>query len=178
MAARQPAKKQNRPKATAKVSAKKIDLSGRRELVVELRRSGDSYRDIAEKLRLNFAESGKHGVTSGYDHVQAYRDFQAALAESNRSASDSIEEMKQLDFERLDAIMAPQFEKATDGDYFAFDRVMEVLKVRAAWNGYNAPTKTANTTPDGKEAGPMKILVEYVNDTTTTAHSAPGTTTD
>lgn len=148
MAVKQPVKpapkkpvKKPRPKS-AKQSAKQVDLTARRGIVVELRKQFASFAQIAEHMVSEYSASGEHGVTKAYDAAQAYRDFKHVLADLNEANQDAVEEHRQIDLDRLDAIMAPQFEKAENGDGYAFSLVMEGLKTRAAWFGYNAPVRT------------------------------------
>ena len=153
-------------------SAKKtIDISERRWLVLELKKQGGTFRDIAAQLVSLYGATGDHGVTPKYDHTLAYKDFQAAIAELNKRNSDSAEEHRALDLERLDGLMAAFYDKATDGDMFAFDKVMKVIESRAAWFGYNAPTKLDHTSSDGSMRPTAYQFVPYVEPDTDTDNS-------
>lgn len=164
-----PTKKRNPIKQSAKISAKKIDLSERRALVMELRKQGGSYRAIAEQLRENFAQSGEHGVTARYDHTVAYDDFKAALEELKSRSVDAMEENRAMDLERLDALLAGHFDAAQKGDPIATDKVMAIIKERAAWFGYNAPTKLDHLSSDGSMRPTGYQFVPYVKPDTDSA---------
>lgn len=147
MIVQQPKKKPK--KQTAKKSAKQVDISERRWLVLELRKQGASYRDIAEQLKEMYGKKGEHGITKKYDHSLAYIDFKAALKELNERNTDELEENRRLDLERLDAMFIPFFERAQQGDPIAADKASELIKMRAQWFGYNAPTKLEHTGANG-----------------------------
>lgn len=136
-------------KQTAKKSAKQIDLSQRRWLVLELRKQGATYRQIAEQLVEEFGESGEHGITKKYDQSVAYDDFKAVIKELNERNIDEMEDNRRIDLERLDALLAGSFDLAEQGNPDAFSNVMEVITKRAAWFGYNAPTKSEVSGPNG-----------------------------
>src|SRR6185312_10108791 len=112
---------------SVKQSQKQIDLAERRGMVLELRKQGGSFREIAAQLREQYSATGEHGVTPEYSHDLAFRDFRAALKELNDANSQSLEEHRALDLERLDALLAAQWEKAAQGDLLSFDKVVDVL---------------------------------------------------
>lgn len=153
-----PKKSPGKRKANARVSNKQLTLTARRALVVELRKKFMSYEDIAAKLVKQYGAKGEHGITEAYNKSMAFKDFKEALAELNRENSEVVEEQRDLDLERIDAILKPQFSKAVRGDGAAYDRVMEGLAMRAKWFGYNAPVRL-------EHSGNMKITTaEELND--------------
>ena len=102
----------------------------RRVKAIELRKAGLSYRQIGEQL--------------GVSEQQAWRDVKKALADLAEMEQDHAREYRQLELERLDALLSPLWLRARgrriqhdDGtvedvppDYAAVDRVMRLMEAR------------------------------------------------
>ena len=102
----------------------------RRVRAIELRKAGLGYRQISEQL--------------GVSVQQAWRDVQKALADLAKMEQDHAREYRQLELERLDALLSPLWLRARgrriqhdDGtvedvppDYAAVDRVMRLMEAR------------------------------------------------
>lgn len=102
----------------------------RRVRAIELRKAGLGYRQISEQL--------------GVSVQQAWRDVQKALADLAEMEQDHAREYRQLELERLDALLSPLWLRARgrriqhdDGtvedvppDYAAVDRVMRLMEAR------------------------------------------------
>lgn len=102
----------------------------RRVKAIELRKAGLSYRQIGEQLEVS--------------EQQAWRDVKKALAGLAEMEQDHAREYRQLELERLDALLSPLWLRARgrriqhdDGtvedvppDYAAVDRVMRLMEAR------------------------------------------------
>ena len=102
----------------------------RRVKAIELRKAGLSYRQIGEQLEVS--------------EQQAWRDVKKALADLAEMEQDHAREYRQLELERLDALLSPLWLRARgrriqhdDGtvedvppDYAAVDRVMRLMEAR------------------------------------------------
>lgn len=116
-----------------------MQLAARRAVVVSLRLQGGSFRDIAQQLlMLPEEDRARYGVTESYCEVHAYRDCMAELKRLNKQAQEGIGEVKRLELERLDALLASWWERA-QADPIAFDKVLTVMGQRARYLGLNAP---------------------------------------
>jgi len=102
----------------------------RRVKSLELRKAGLGYRQIGEQL--------------GVSEQQAWRDVKKALEGLAEMEQDAARELRQLEVERLDALLSPLWLRARgrriqhdDGtvedvppDYAAVDRVMRLMEAR------------------------------------------------
>lgn len=91
---------------------------------LELRKAGNSYAEIANALG--------YKTSSG-----AYRAVMTAL---KKTLQDPSEEVRQLEIERLDAMLMAMWEKR-DKPMYA-DRILRIMERRAKLLGLDAPTKT------------------------------------
>lgn len=95
--------------------------------VLELRRSGTTFREIAEQLRL----SGPG---------QASKIFQRAM---RRHTADIGPEVRDLEFLRLDELQSAVWEEAMDGNLKAVETVLKVMERRARMGGFDHTDKMA-----------------------------------
>jgi transposase len=94
---------------------------------LDLRKRGKTYREIGEAL--------------GVSHVTAYEWVGSALTATLREPSEAV---RQIEAERLDALIKAIWPGATrenNPDYDAVDRVLKVMDRRAKLLGLDAPTK-------------------------------------
>lgn len=133
--------------AGGRVSKLKVQWAERRALVVSLRVQGGSLRDIAAQLRgLPEEDRLRLGISDSYCDVHVYRDLAAELKRVNEQAAEGIEEIKRLELERLDALLASWWPRATENlDPVAFDKVMSLLDRRSRYLGLDAATKVDQT---------------------------------
>lgn len=109
-------------------------IAARRVRVLDLRKSGASYRVIAKTLNVDVAT--------------AWADVHAELGELRRLAASGAEDVKALELQRLDALTAGLFKKATQrgGDQGAVTALVRVSERRAKLLGLDAPVKLAGPT--------------------------------
>lgn len=106
----------------------------------ELRKAGQSYRTIAAQL--------------GVSVRTAYDDIQDVTQQLNTQLREEAEQLRAIEVERLDTLLAALWGKATDesakGQTFAVDRVLSIMERRAKLLGLDMPTKIAPTDPTGE----------------------------
>lgn len=133
-------------------NAKKLEIAERRLQAIDLRRSGFTWKQIAERLEL-----GNPGVVA--------REIMFALQEANREVQEQLDGYRYLELEKLDALerlmwatirkkhlLAQHgriiFDPETgepmtdDGPLFnATDRLLKIAERRAKLMGWDAPAK-------------------------------------
>lgn len=120
-----------------KAAPEKLIVLERRAKALILRKQGGSYRLIAAQLR------GTDGVSKRYSEGAAHADVIAELNRLNAENSESAEELRRLEEERIDQMLAAIYPQANNGDLFAIDRVLRLMERRAKYRGLDAPTKIA-----------------------------------
>jgi len=137
--------------AGGKGSATKVKLAERRNIAIELRKSGLSYRAIATEIRL------MSGMPPRYSEAMAYRDVTSELQRLNEKSAEVAKEVRRLELERLDALTESLWDMAIKGDNAAIDRLLRISERRARLLGLDAP-RDVNLTGD------MALTIEYVID--------------
>lgn len=113
---------------------------------LQLRKAGLSYEVIGRQL--------------GYTKQHAYQLVKTALERTRTLCVEASDNLRQLESERLDALMASLWGTASRGDTAAIDRVLRIMERRARLFGLDAPTKVAPTTPEGTEPYPLQDVRE------------------
>ena len=93
--------------------------------VLELRKTGATWRQIAEAV--------------GYTHASAAR--KAYLRAYDRTLQAPADELRDLELERLDRLQMAYWKDAVEGNIKAADYVLKVIQVRARIIGIEAPTR-------------------------------------
>lgn len=136
--------------SVGRLSKKAFEIAERRNVVLQLRLEGRSFRDIAEALK--DPDNNVPGVTPKYTYQLAYHD---ALVEMQRLGAENKELAQyELDtqLEQLRELWTKFYSMALErGDYNAFDRLMVIQKRRATLLNVEPPTKIAPTDPTGRE---------------------------
>lgn len=118
--------------AGGKNSGKKVLIAERRQRVLELRKTGASFRQISDVI----AKDPKFDQPK-YSHVQAMLDCQGMLkeiAESNRSGAI---ELRELEAQRLDMAAVAIAKHVRDGHLGAIDRWLKIVDQRCKLYGLN-----------------------------------------
>src|SRR5690349_11031825 len=113
----------------------------RQLLALQLRKQGGSFRAIANTL------IARGVAPPGYNVRSAHRDVKKAYERLVTELSETAEQARALDLERVDELLAKVYPRALALDYFAFDRVVTLLSMRARYLGLFAPEKPAKA-PD------------------------------
>lgn len=119
----------------AKSGKDTIDARQRMFEVLELRKQGLNFRQIADRV---------DGISNPGN---AYRLFKKALTEVTR---EPAEEVLTLELERLDTMLVGLWKRASTGDEWAIDRVLKIMDRRARYLGLDEltepdPSKDART---------------------------------
>jgi DNA-binding Lrp family transcriptional regulator len=93
--------------------------------VLDLRKQGYNYREIAERLGISVSTAHKH-VTK----------MLAALREKTVEIADDV---LRMELDRLDTMLAGVWTAATAGDTNAIDRVLKIMERRSKYLGLDAP---------------------------------------
>lgn len=94
---------------------------------LELRKRGLSYRAIGEKLEV--------------DHTTAYKDVMKELSRLAKERDGKLEELRQLELERLDMLLLALEPMARVGDTSAVTAYLKTMERRAKYLGLDAPEK-------------------------------------
>jgi hypothetical protein len=107
---------------------------------------GRTFEAIAEEV----GYAGKQG---------AYEAVRRSLLEVVR---EPAEELIRLDLERLDALWGIQYLNAQAGDVQAMAACMKIMERRAKLLGLDAPTRIAETEPDGSAKIMQPTIINLV----------------
>lgn len=103
---------------------RKINIAERRSLALDLRKEGWSYEQISTYLRQQQEAGELDGIPARYNRSSAYKDVIAILNELHEENRGKAAELRALETERLNEIIAAFYPRAVNGDYGAADRVM------------------------------------------------------
>jgi hypothetical protein len=112
---------------------------------LRLRQAGCTYDVIARRLGYRNRSGAWHAVRAG---------LTATLAEP-------ADALRTLELERLDALHAAAWGKASQGHLASIDRVLSIMKRRSALLGLDAPKRVA---PTGSGGGPLTIIFRERSD--------------
>lgn len=101
----------------------------------ELRKQGFSYREI--------------GATLGVSQKTAHQDVQRVLAELAETRLESAAQYVTMELEHLDAAQQALYPHLETGDPQVVNSWLRVSESRRTLLGLDAPTKIAQTNPDG-----------------------------
>lgn len=107
--------------------AEKGAILERQLRALEYRRAGWSYRAIGEKL--------------GVSHVTAYDDVMGELQRLAKERVNNLEELRELELERLDMLLKGLEPMAKVGNPGAVNSFLKVMERRARLLGLDAPTE-------------------------------------
>ncbi|MDD5517838.1 MAG: hypothetical protein PHV98_00620 [Candidatus Omnitrophica bacterium] len=107
---------------------------------LNLRKSGATYEQIGKALEI---------TTQG-----AYKAIIRSLRKLNEKNSEGADELRRLEVERLDRMLAAIWSQVISGNQGAIDRALRIGERRAKLIGLDAPTKQEVTEP-------IRLLVEY-----------------
>jgi polyphosphate kinase 2 (PPK2 family) len=110
----------------SKTSPRRLEAVEKQKQALELRKAGATYEAIAKKLEYANASGAEHAI-------------KAALKATVQDGADAV---RQLEVERLDAMLMGLWTTANKGNHGAVDRVLRIMERRARLLGLDAPTKT------------------------------------
>jgi len=133
-----------------------INTARRREIVLELRKQGKTYRAIAAAVRQKF----KDDLPSGWDERYAYKDVKRELDRLREDTADDAQMVRQLELERFDVALDAIFAQVKRGNLGAVDRFIRLSESRRKLLGLDAPTRQEHSGPYG---GALTVRVEYAD---------------
>lgn len=119
--------------AGGKFNAQQIKITQRRNKALELRKTGASYRQIADMLRSN----EEIGTTSRYSRFCAYADVREALKEAREQTQETATELREIEVQRLDMASVAIAKMVRDGNLGAIDRWIKIIESRCRLLGLN-----------------------------------------
>ena len=122
-------------------SSRSLTALQREEQAVDLRKTGLSYRQIAEVMNIS--------------HVAVGDAIKRAIKKTREAAMDDAADIVELELQRLDELLTICWPLARKGDLFAIDRVLKISERRSKLLGLDAATKTEIT---GAGGGPIGVL--------------------
>lgn len=136
-----------------------MDTQARRLLVLEYRRQGGTYRQIAETIR---QEIGEERLPKGWDERYAYMDLKRELERVRSEVAETAEEVLSLEVKRLDEMLTRIYPVALGSDKVppdprAIDRVLRIMERRSKLLGLDAPERKELL---GKDGGPIQVIFE------------------
>jgi hypothetical protein len=126
--------------ADSQASAKRIEAAQRRIQALALRLEGKTYAQIGEAM--------------GFTEQRAHRLVTCELRRLNAKRTEQAGELRRLDGERLDAMIAVLWPAVKKGRGPAIDRVLSIMHRKAKLFGLDAPTKKEVGNLDGE---PFKL---------------------
>lgn len=121
----------------SRTSKDRLQAVERRLLVLEARKAGYSYQQIADQL----------GISKG----TVCKDLTRVLAEYHARTAEEVERLRALETERLDHMLRGIWPRATSGHLGAIERALKIMERRAKLLGLDGPIKIAPTDPGGTE---------------------------
>jgi hypothetical protein len=129
-----------------KTDSNEITLAKRRAKALELRLAGNSYRDIAKKTGVALSTS--------------WEDINDGLLMLADQEQEKAKVLRQLELERLDALLLGHWSKAITGDYDASRVVLRIADRRAKLLGLDKPEQLDVT--QNINVGPNWSLIQGV----------------
>lgn len=122
--------------------SRELETAERRAFVVQCRRMGATYADIAQAVIEQFGER----TPKGYCDRHAHQDLTRELARTRKEMSSTLEDLREIELQRLEEMHSRLYPVAlgtehVPPDVFATDRVLKIMDRRAALTGMNAPQK-------------------------------------
>jgi hypothetical protein len=146
-------------------------IAKRRADAIQLRLAGIDYLTIGKKLAADpEINSQKVPYPAGYG-IERFengepppsdlklaelvkQDLHRTMRQRRTKVASSADELRDLQDERLNRMLAGLWNQAAGGDYGAVDRVLKIMERQARLHGLDAPTRTEVTGADG---APMQV---------------------
>ena len=126
-----------------------IHTAKRRELVLGLRMSGATYRQIARTIAERVAERKIDiKLPKGWDSRYAYKDVKREMERLDRDRAEATDEVRRLELERLDKMLLAIWPQVRDGHLGAIDRALRISKRRGEISGLDKQQPTQNLNID------------------------------
>jgi len=124
---------------TAKHTARKVQTLEREAQMLELRKLGYTYAQIAERYGLHLST--------------VYKIVQRAVERYRKQVLESAAELLQLELARLDALMVTHMPRALEGDHQSAKRVLEIIALQSKLLGLDRVTQQVT--------GDVEVVLRY-----------------
>jgi hypothetical protein len=129
----------------------KLNRQERELQVLELRKTGATFEDIARTLREASASGEIAGVPAKYSRQHAHTDCMNAIKRLNQETAEEIETVRRLELDRLDAMFEACWTLASRGDSSAQARCINIMNQR-----FNYIPGLRITAEEGRHHNPYK----------------------
>jgi hypothetical protein len=136
-----------------------IETARRRKFVLEKRRQGYSYPDIAEAAAEEF---GLGRLPDGWDKRYAHKDVTRALRKVQADLEETAQEVRTLELIRLDALYKGVAADAEGGDTHAAGEARKIIKRRCRMLGIDEPEELDVTA--GTDTETIETLLDALQD--------------
>lgn len=136
-----------------------IETARRRRFVLEKRRQGYSYPDIAEAAAEEF---GLGRLPDGWDKRYAHKDVTRALRKVQADLEETAQEVRTLELIRLDALYKGVAPDAEGGDTDAAGEARKIIKRRCRMLGIDEPEELDVTA--GTDTETIETLLDALED--------------
>lgn len=126
-------------------SPRQVHAAERRLFVLELRRGGVTYHQIARRVRAHYGPA----VPSSYDARHACKDVHRMLRQLQTETAEAAEVVRRLELERLDELQLAVWPQARAGDLQAIACVLRIMEKRSRLLRLDAPMQVAPTSLAG-----------------------------
>jgi hypothetical protein len=106
----------------------RLETAERRHFVLSERRKGSSYRQIASMAVDKF---GAGHLPLGWDERYAAKDVSRELERLRSEVLENVENLRDLELQRLDSMQTALWPKAMNGDVKAVDRILRIMHRRS-----------------------------------------------
>ena len=136
-----------------------IETARRRKFVLEKRRQGYSYPDIAEAAAEEF---GLGRLPDKWDRRYAHKDVTRALQKVQADLEETAQEVRTLELIRLDALYKGVAADAESGDTDAAGEARKIIKRRCRMLGIDEPEELDVTA--GTDTETIETLLDALED--------------
>jgi len=111
---------------------KQLEVIRRKEIAVDLRTSGYTYRDIYLAMK-EMAHNDGLVLPESYDQRYVYRDVKTSIEEAQKNVVESAEMLRSMELHNLNRMQSAIIEKAASGNLKAIDSVIKIMNQRAKY---------------------------------------------
>ncbi len=123
-------------------NSEKVITAKRRLLVLQLRRKGLSYSEVAQEV---VRQIPGDELPKNWGEKYAAKDVSRLLKNLREEIDEEIQTVRQLELDRLDALLEAIWEDALEGQVTKIDRVLAIMARRAKYiPGVEAPKEIVN----------------------------------
>lgn len=119
-------------------TSKMLDTAERRSFVLQLRKGGATYIAIAQAAVDKF---GLDSLPGGWDERYAYKDVKRELDRLRTEIAHSVDDVMELELQRLDAMLMVLWPQVSKGNQGAIDRVLRIMERRSKLLGLDSPQR-------------------------------------